>query len=251
MRSSSPGGWGNDMKYMFFCDFDGTITREDVIDRILEEFADPMWREIEQSWVKGEMGSRDCLAMQTKLIKAKMHELLDFVEGIGIDETFIDFARYCKSKAVEIVILSDGINLLIKSILNRYGLKDIKVFSNGLVHTNGHFEMTFPFFRNDCSSRSGICKCKIMEELSSPDEINVLVGDGRSDFCIAAKADLTFAKSALLEFCRSEKIPHIEHRKFGDMIGWLRNQKGQDRWISQRTFVHRDPRRPKWSAIKN
>ena len=212
---------------MFFCDFDGTVTREDVIDRILEEFADPMWQQIEQAWVNGEMGSRDCLAMQTKLIKAKKQDLLDFVEGIDIDETFVDFARYCKSKAMEIVILSDGIDLFIKSILKRYGLEDIHVFSNGLARTNGHFEMTFPHFRNDCSSRSGMCKCRIMEALSGPGRVNILVGDGRSDFCIANRADLTFAKFALLDFCRVKQIPYIAHSEFGQIVGWLRNQPGQ------------------------
>ena len=225
------------MKYIFFCDFDGTITREDVIDRILEEFADPMWREIEQCWINGEIGSRDCLAMQTKLIKAKERDLLSFVEGIDIDEAFCDFVRYCSRMDVEIVILSDGIDLLIKSILNRYGLKDIRVYANGLRSTSQGFEMSFPYFRQDCSSRSGICKCKIMEELSVTGGVNIVVGDGRSDFCIARKADLTFAKSALLNFCRTEKIPHIEHRKFKDILVWLRNQIGQDRLVYQRTFV--------------
>jgi len=211
---------------MFFCDFDGTVTREDVIDRVLEEFADPMWQQIEQAWVNGEMGSRDCLAMQTKLIKAKKQDLLGFVEGIDIDETFIDFARYCKSEAIEIVILSDGIDLFIKSILKRYGLHDVRVFSNGLARTNGHFEMTFPHFRKDCSSRSGICKCQTMEALSGPGRVNILVGDGRSDFCVATRADLTFAKSALLDFCRVEKIPHIAHSAFGDIVRWLKKQGG-------------------------
>jgi len=222
---------------MLFCDFDGTVTKEDVIDRILEEFADPAWMDIEQSWVRGEIGSRDCLAMQTRLIKAKACDLLDFVEGIEIDETFVDFARYCKSKAFEIVILSDGIDLFIKSILNKYGLNDIRVFSNSFGSTNGRYEMYFPYFREDCLSRSGTCKCKIMEELSSPEGTNILVGDGRSDFCIAGKADLTFAKSDLLDFCQVEKIPHIEHREFGDIIVWLRNQIGQERFVSQRAFI--------------
>ncbi len=227
MRSFLPGRCEEDSTYMFFCDFDGTVTREDVIDRVLEEFADPMWRQIERSWVNGEMGSRDCLALQTKLIKAKKHDLLDFVEGIKIDETFIDFARYCKSNTIEIVILSDGIDLFIKSILKRYGLEDIRVFSNSLARTNGHFEMTFPYFRKDCLSRSGMCKCKIMEELSGPGRVNILVGDGRSDFCVASRADLTFAKSALLDFCRVEKIPHRQHNAFGEIVDWLRNQRGQ------------------------
>ncbi len=222
---------------MFFCDFDGTVTKEDLIDRVLEEFADPKWMDIEQSWVNGEIGSRDCLAMQTKLIRARKHDLLDFVERIDIDESFVDFARYCDEKAVEIVILSDGIDLFIKSILHRYGLDDIRVFSNSLKSANGSHEMLFPYFREDCMSRSGLCKCKILEGLSSSSTVNVLVGDGRSDFCIAGKTGLTFAKSALLDFCRVEKIPHIEHREFRDIIVWLRNQIGQDGLVSQRTFL--------------
>jgi 2-hydroxy-3-keto-5-methylthiopentenyl-1-phosphate phosphatase len=225
------------MIYTFFCDFDGTVTKEDVIDKVLEEFADPTWMEIERSWVNGEIGSRDCLAMQTKLIRAKVGDLLDFLESTHIDETFIDFVRYCRNKAFEIVILSDGIDLFIKSILDRYGLNSIRIYSNNLVSTNGSYEMYFPYFRKDCLSKSGICKCKIMEELSSPSSINILVGDGRSDFCIARKADLTFAKSDLIDFCRVKKIPYIDHTEFGDIIEWLENQMGQGRSLSQGVFV--------------
>jgi 2-hydroxy-3-keto-5-methylthiopentenyl-1-phosphate phosphatase len=238
MRSLLPGNSKVNMGYKFFLDFDGTVTKEDVIDRILEEFADPAWMDIEQSWVRGEIGSRDCLAMQTKLIKAKVRDLLDFLESIHIDETFVDFAKYCRDKAVKIVILSDGIDLFIKSILDSYGLNGIRVYSNSLGCTNGSYEMHFPYFRKDCLSRSGICKCKIMEELSNSSSINILVGDGRSDFCVARKADLTFAKSDLLDFCRAENIPHIEHREFGDIMVWLRNQIGQERFLSQRAFIH-------------
>jgi 2-hydroxy-3-keto-5-methylthiopentenyl-1-phosphate phosphatase len=227
------------MKYKFFCDFDGTVTKEDLIDRILEEFADPFWMDIEQSWVNGEIGSRDCLAMQTKLIKARKRDLLDFVEGSDIDETFVDFARYCKSKAVEVVILSDGIDLFIKSILHRYGLNDIRVYSNSLESTNGGFEIFFPYFRKDCKSRSGICKCGIMEELSIAGVVNILVGDGRSDFCLADKVDLTFAKLGLLDLCRVKKIPYVEFKEFKDILVWLRNQIDQKySFLSQKTLVH-------------
>ena len=38
-----------------FCDFDGTITQVDVTDQILDQFAHPSWREIEQEWVLGRL----------------------------------------------------------------------------------------------------------------------------------------------------------------------------------------------------
>jgi len=230
------------MKCTFFCDFDGTVTKEDVIDRVLEKFADPPWLEIEQSWVNGEIGSRDCLAMQTKLIRANVRDLFDFLESIHVDETFVDFARYCRDRGFEIVILSDGIDVFIKSILERYGVHGIRIYSNSLGATDGRYEMHFPHFRKDCLSKSGICKCKIMEELSSPRSINILVGDGRSDFCIARKADLTFAKSELLDFCRAEKIPHMDHREFADITRWLGDQKGEEHFVFQRNFLRHGPK---------
>ncbi len=35
------------MQWHIVCDFDGTITRTDVIDNILQRFADPSWEAIE------------------------------------------------------------------------------------------------------------------------------------------------------------------------------------------------------------
>jgi len=224
MPFSLPGNLKGNMTYTFFCDFDGTVTKEDLIDRILQEFADPMWMDIEKSWVNGEIGSRDCLAMQARLIRARRRDLLDFVGAIGIDESFVDFARYCRDHAIAIVILSDGIDLFIKNILNKYGLNDIRVYSNSLECTNGAFEMLFPYFREDCKSKSGLCKCKISEEHWISGGIHILVGDGRSDFCLSNEVDLTFAKAELLDFCRVKQIPHVEFKEFKEIVEWLKNQ---------------------------
>src|SRR5438876_1154800 len=44
-----------------FLDFDGTITRRDAIDAILDAYADPQWLDIEDAWKSGRIGSRECL----------------------------------------------------------------------------------------------------------------------------------------------------------------------------------------------
>src|SRR4051812_17596784 len=43
------------------CDFDGTISLRDVTDSLLERFGRPGWRELEQAWERGEIGSRECM----------------------------------------------------------------------------------------------------------------------------------------------------------------------------------------------
>ena len=50
----------------------------------------------------------------------------------------------------------------------------------------------------------------------------LLVGDGASDFCAATRADLTFAKSRLLDHCAVLGIPHRPIRDFfGDaLVAW-------------------------------
>ena len=217
------------MNYTFLCDFDGTVTREDVIDRMLEVFADPSWMEIEQSWIRGDIGSRDCLDLQIRLVKAEESELFALVETIEIDESFVDFTRYCHSKAIEVVILSDGIDLFIHSILGRYGLDHLRVYANRLRKVAEGFEMTFPYFREECQSQSGLCKCKIMEKLSRPIHRNVLVGDGHSDFCLADKVDLTFAKSSLLTFCRTKRLAHKSFNDFKEVTEWLSENELQER----------------------
>jgi len=216
------------MNYTVFCDFDGTVTREDVIDRMLEAFAAPRWIEIEQSWLRGEIGSRDCLQLQVGLVKAKEDELFALVDTIAIDESFVDFARYCRRKAIEVVIVSDGIDRFIRSILDRYGLDHFRIYANRLRKAGAGYEMTFPYFRKKCQSQSGLCKCKIMEKLSCPQGRTILVGDGRSDFCLADKVDLTFAKSSLLTFCKTKGLAHRGFNEFKEITEWMEENELQE-----------------------
>ena len=53
-----------------FCDFDGTISIQDATDFILARFADAEWRDIEEQWKRGTIGSAQCMQRQVALIRA-------------------------------------------------------------------------------------------------------------------------------------------------------------------------------------
>ncbi|MEP6932875.1 MAG: HAD-IB family phosphatase, partial [Nitrospirota bacterium] len=103
-----------------FCDFDGTITRVDATDAMLEAFALPAWRDWEQRWVNGEITSQECLSRQIELIQADRDTLIRFADTLLIDEGIIALDRCCIEKGVPLTIVSDGIDLLVEAVLRRH-----------------------------------------------------------------------------------------------------------------------------------
>ncbi len=189
-----------------YCDFDGTITQGDVTDALLEELADPGWRAIESEWAEGLIGSRECLARQVALIRGGWAAMARTIERITVDPTFPAFAAWCRARGVALRIVSDGFDRVIHTLLAREGVAVDAVFANRLIESpNGPLSLDFPMPPTDRSCSAGLCKCRVLEENTST--LQVVIGDGRSDWCWAQRADLLFAKSELLSYCFLNRIP--------------------------------------------
>jgi len=206
-----------------FCDFDGTITRTDLTDAVLEAFALPAYQEWEQRWCAGEIGSQECLKRQVELIQADHAELVHFARNFPIDEGIFELNRRCSQNGVPLAIVSDGVDLFIQAVLHQHGLSHIPVFSNHLKWEHIQtLSLTFPYARKDCAVDAGTCKCAIVVPSAPPMRSVVYIGDGRSDCCVAAKAQPVFAKGVLREWCQQRAIAHesfetlteVAHRLF-------------------------------------
>jgi HAD superfamily phosphoserine phosphatase-like hydrolase len=87
---------------LIFCDFDGTITKEDTIDKLLENYANSNWIEIENLWKSRQIGSKECLKRQIDCIDYFTAEMLDkFIDSIEINEHFSDFIDHIKRIGIE------------------------------------------------------------------------------------------------------------------------------------------------------
>jgi 2-hydroxy-3-keto-5-methylthiopentenyl-1-phosphate phosphatase len=192
------------MKIDITIDFDGTVTLGDTTDRMLERFAAPKWREIEAEWVAGRIGSRECLARQAALLSASPGDIDAVLDIVETDPGFPRFVQEAHALGAATKIVSDGFDRFIEPILARIGVK-ITLLSNRLISTGlRSWRAEFPHVSPDCSSESGVCKCASV----AAGKFRLLIGDGRSDFCVAQEADLVFAKGELIEFCREQNIPY-------------------------------------------
>ena len=206
------------MQWHIVCDFDGTITRTDVIDNILQRFAAPDWEAIEEQWLQGEIGSRECLSRQLSLVKATPAELLAYFDTVEIDPDFPDFVDHVISLGASLEVVSDGIEQGIARILARNYVSLLPILANRLRQVDHNsWRIDFPYSSDACRAASGNCKCK-----STPGGKRVLViGDGRSDMCVSTTADFVFAKGSLAQYCQAHAIPHLRFDTFAELPALL------------------------------
>ncbi len=201
-------------------DFDGTVSREDTTDLLLERFAEPGWQEIEEEWVAGRMGSRECMVRQIDLVRATPEQMADFIDHIEIDRHFLGFVRVCERFGLPVVIASDGLDLIIHTVLKKAGLGHLPVVANHLSHIDGaHWCLSSPHASGSCSALSGTCKCAVVRERKKA--LTLVVGDGRSDRCAASEADFVFAKSGLIDFCEEKGLAFQAFKNFAEATSLL------------------------------
>jgi 2,3-diketo-5-methylthio-1-phosphopentane phosphatase len=211
------------VKCHVFVDFDGTIASLDTTDSLLERFAAPEWRQIEVDWKAGLIGSRECLVRQIDLVRATPAQLDDFIAHVEIDPDFGDFVDLCLEGGHQVTVVSDGLDRTVAAVLQRHDL-NLPFYANRLEWRGGdRWRLRFPHARSDCRSLSGNCKCQFTDTARL--ELRMVIGDGRSDFCIARRADLVLAKSALLPHCLEAGLPvrafeNFEHAA-SILAGWL------------------------------
>jgi 2-hydroxy-3-keto-5-methylthiopentenyl-1-phosphate phosphatase len=216
--TDSPAAQAGSLNLHLLVDFDGTIASIDTVDALLLLHAEPKWLDIEAAWVAGQIGSRDAMAAQVALLRAKPADLEAFVQSIEIDPGFAAFAEFCRAAKIPVTVVSDGIDHVVRAVLAKYGF-NLPVRANHLEQVGpDRWRLSFPHAAEGC--QSGHCKCRAPTKAG---EFRVLIGDGRSDFCAAATVDLCLAKSKLIQHCVDEGIPHVPFQTFHDVTQILRD----------------------------
>ncbi|HXM50184.1 MAG TPA: MtnX-like HAD-IB family phosphatase [Pyrinomonadaceae bacterium] len=225
---------------ILFLDFDGTISRRDAVDAILETYADPKWLAFEAEWREGRIGSRDCLRAQMSLVRASRKQIDSLLDEIGIDEDLVALLEMCALQEIPVHIISDGFDYCIRRILSGANKRIAAYLRGGRVcaahlESRGHLWRTeFPFFHQTCGHGCATCKPAVMRLLNKTNAPAIFVGDGFSDRYAVESADLVFAKDGLAAYCTEQLIEHTPYQTLGDVAAHI------DRWLAGRVFLREE-----------
>jgi len=200
------------------CDFDGTIARDDVGNLLFRTFADAeLTTPIVEQWKKGIISSRECIEREASLTNVCREDFDRFICQRKLDPYFKDFVDFAGRNGMEVVIVSDGLDYYIEKMLMRTGLGEIEFYANIMQLVNEKIHVRFPHYdKLDCRD-CGNCKTHHLENYKKEGYYIVYVGNGLSDRCPSTCSDLVFAKGELLEFCRENRLNHVEFGNFRDV----------------------------------
>jgi 2-hydroxy-3-keto-5-methylthiopentenyl-1-phosphate phosphatase len=212
-------------KALVISDFDGTICKVDVGNKVLSHFTKKSWDDLDREYIKGSIGSCAAYGKIAPLMTVNPARLNAYVLKLAkIDPFFARFYRLAKKKGVDVKIVSDGLDFYIRAIMEKHRLGEIEFFSNAVVFGDND-SLTFDFPQaNALCGRCGTCKNKILNDHRLIYEKIIYIGNGHSDVCPSQSADLVFAKEALLRKCEEEGTkPYQPFQDFSSICEYLKN----------------------------
>jgi 2,3-diketo-5-methylthio-1-phosphopentane phosphatase len=206
-------------KMVVLCDFDGTITEVDTAEFVLCTFAREDWRAIEELFEKGEITLEECLRRQFSLVRASREQMLNALKGVTtLRLGFEEFARFCKDSGIPLVIVSAGLDFVVKHVLKAKKLTNlVTVYMPRTRITTDGIEFKFPrrHFTNSVNFKHDLAM-----QYKSQGLRMVFIGDGHADFAAAKEADIAFVikGSRLEELCKKENIRFKSISNFSEVL---------------------------------
>ena len=128
---------------LFVIDFDGTLSVGDTVDAMLERFASPEWKVVEQDWLDGHITAVQCMQKQMRMVRSDHVSLENFFRGIQLDASFLPFYKHV-SQFSKVAVVSDGLDHAIKVAMKNAALPELPVYANKLHFVPDGIDISWP-----------------------------------------------------------------------------------------------------------
>lgn len=203
-------------------DFDGTITKKDTNDMLVERFLADGIGEISQR--DKDLKFMEFFSRLFDEIKIREEEYINFIlEEAEPADGICEFFKKAKLNNIPLAVVSGGFINGIIPFLNKLGIKDVDVYANKLIFDGDKIAIEYYHNLENCCDMGfcGNCKVKHYENYKKENYNVIFIGDGVTDRSVANKVDIVFAKDGLLEYCNNNKIECIPWTNFDDISKYL------------------------------
>jgi 2,3-diketo-5-methylthio-1-phosphopentane phosphatase len=201
------------------CDFDGTISRQDVGDLVLDNLVFP---QIDAALLEAlgaeDPGSKHLYTQWYTLAPPSQQDFQQTIMQAEIGPDFQALYELAKRQGDAVAIVSDGFDAYIRPLLARANISGIPAYSN-VMGFGTSFKLDFPHHNPDCRF-CGVCKAAIALYYINRGFYTVYIGDGTSDRFPVHIAHQVFAKDALVDICEEEGIRYQPFSSFQDVVLW-------------------------------
>ena len=208
---------GKKTKTLVQCDFDGTITEEDVSFLILDAFADGDWRKLLEDYKGGRISVGSFNTRAFNMVKVDEETLKKFVkEKTRIRDGLPELLRLCSSKDFRFVIVSNGLEFYIYTILKALDINNIEVFAARAVFEPSGIKARY-IGPDGNELKKDFKEAYIRHFLEDSYRI-IYIGNGASDVPSARLADYIFATDAMLAACRQMNLRCTPFASLNDIV---------------------------------
>ena len=192
-------------KTLVQCDFDGTVTEQDISFLILDSFAGGNWRQLFKDYEDGKISVGHFNTEAFSTVKADKKTLLELVRRKAKTRPGLqELVAACRRKGYRFVIVSNGLRFYIEDILGRLGMVDLEIFA---AETQFHPEgLKVQYIGPDGKYLDNDFKIAYAKTFLAQDYRIIYVGNGSSDLAPARKSQHIFATETLLKRCQEANL---------------------------------------------
>ncbi|KAK3687803.1 HAD-like domain-containing protein [Podospora appendiculata] len=225
-------------KFIFFTDFDGTITQQDSNDFLTDNlgYGAVKRKGGNHDVLSGRRHFRDIFQEMMDSISTPYDQCIDqLLKNITLDEGFKEFFYWARENNVPIVVLSGGMEPIIRALLSHFLGKDeadtLQIVSNDVaprpgksLNDEGGWQIVF----HDASGFGHDKSIEIRPYADLPENerpVLFYAGDGVSDLSAAKETDLLFAKAGrdLVTYCENQRVPFTTFENFSEILSTVKD----------------------------
>lgn len=206
-------------------DFDDTAAEQNVAELLLNRFGDqPTWRDAGARFRAGELTLKEYQEIAFRNIPAGREAMQSYVkQNANLRPHFGEMVSYCQGRDIPVAVVSAGLDFYIKALLEQEGFPNLPVYAVNTTFSEAGIRFDYQYARAG-NEHLGNSKGLVVERYRSQGYRVFYIGDGRSDFEAAERADVVFAHRVLAQECRRQSIPFRPFAHFGDVLTALQEQ---------------------------